>query len=293
MVSALAVGCPSANAKIFRMTCTPTDSVPYTVAYDSDAGVSYITGSRTGTTRKYHVLDVKDKSDVHVLYVATKAPNQTRTIYLAFDYSGMGDDVSVIRVVDGATDKKDKCAFIPNQIDPKAAPQQGPQSDQEQQQQESPAESALSEPSEKLLKIEEEKTKQAQEGESAPKNAEVADTIRQLPCEQVCQPVFPTQIGRPVMWGIPARGWGSREFSALANRINDCENLYLQARERNQARKGNQCGGLAGYVRRQFEQPRKDAEEREREAGLNTGLRKLVCGSRALEIIDTLMAGKY
>jgi hypothetical protein len=86
-------------------------------------------------------LDVKDKSDVHVLYVATKAPNQARTIYLAFDYSGVGDDVSAIRVIDGASDKKDKCAFIPNQIAAKAAPQQGPQSD-----------------------IEEEKTKQAKDG---------------------------------------------------------------------------------------------------------------------------------
>ena len=34
-------------------------SAPYTVAYDSDARVSYITGSRTGTTRNYLVLDVK------------------------------------------------------------------------------------------------------------------------------------------------------------------------------------------------------------------------------------------
>lgn len=121
----LAIGCPSANAEMFRMTCTPTDSVPYTVAYDSEAAVSYITGSRTGATREYPVFDVKDKSKVHVLYVATKALNQTRTIYLAFDYSGVGDDVSAIRVIDGTSDTKDKCAFIPNQIAAKAALQQG------------------------------------------------------------------------------------------------------------------------------------------------------------------------
>lgn len=107
------------------MTCTPTNSAPYTVAYNSDARVSYITGSRTGTTRNYYVLDVKDKSDAHILYVATKAPNQTRTVYLAFDYSGDDHDVSAIRVIDGASDKKDKCAFIPNQTAAKAAPQQG------------------------------------------------------------------------------------------------------------------------------------------------------------------------
>ena len=76
------------------------------------------------------------------------------------------------------------------------------------------------------------------------------------------------------MWGIPAQDWGSREFSALASRINDCENLYLQARERNQSRKGNQCGGLAGYVRRQFEQPRKDAEERDRQAQVTSELER-------------------
>ena len=151
--TAITISCPSANAKMFRMTCTPTASAPYTVAYDSDAGVSYIT-SQSGVTRKYHVLDVKDKSDVHVLYVATKAPNQTRMVYLAFDYSGDEDDVSAIRVIDRASDKRDKCAFI-------AAPQQGPQSDQEHQQ-ESPAESTPPVSSENQLKIEQEKTKQAQ-----------------------------------------------------------------------------------------------------------------------------------
>jgi hypothetical protein len=109
--TAITISCPSASAKMFRMTCTPTDSAPYTVAYDSDAGVSYIT-SQSGVTRKYHVLDVKDKSNLHVLYVATKAPNQTRKIYLAFDYSGDDRDVSAMRVIDRASDKKDKCAFI-------------------------------------------------------------------------------------------------------------------------------------------------------------------------------------
>lgn len=123
--TALAIGCPSANAEVFRMTCTPaSSSIPYTVAYDSDAGASYVTGSRSGTTRKYYVIDVKDKTNVHILYVATKAPGQTRTMYLAFDYSQKNDDVSAIRVINGASDNKDKCAFTPNQI-AKATPQQG------------------------------------------------------------------------------------------------------------------------------------------------------------------------
>jgi hypothetical protein len=133
--TALALGCPSANAKMFRMMCAPTASAPYTVTYDSDAGVSYITGSRTGATRKYRVLDVKDKSDVHVLYVATKSPNQSRTIYLAFDYSGDNKDVSAIRIINSRSDKEAKCSFSPNQTTAKAAPQQdgiNAQSDREQ-----------------------------------------------------------------------------------------------------------------------------------------------------------------
>lgn len=42
--------------------------------------------------------------------MATQAPGQTRTVYLAFDYSGINTDVSNIRVIDGASDKTDKCA---------------------------------------------------------------------------------------------------------------------------------------------------------------------------------------
>ena len=74
---ALAISYPSAHAEIFRMTCTPdSSSIPYTVTYDSGVGASYITGGRSGTTRKYNVLNIKNKTSVHVLYVATKAPNQ-------------------------------------------------------------------------------------------------------------------------------------------------------------------------------------------------------------------------
>lgn len=93
--------------------------------------------------------------------------------------------------------------------------------------------------------------------------AEVVDIVRQLPCEQVCQPVFPSQIGRPVMWGIPARSWGSQEYNALASRIDECRALHLQAGRRAES---NQCVGLADYIRRQFELPRKGAEENDRKA---------------------------
>src|ERR1700730_1095927 len=44
-----------------------------------------------------------------MLYVAVEARGQVRTIYLAFNYWGDGD--SGIRVIDSASDKRDKCAF--------------------------------------------------------------------------------------------------------------------------------------------------------------------------------------
>ena len=61
-------------------------------------------------TWTYTALDVTDRPSKHILYVArTKAPGQTRTVYLAFDYSGINTDVSDIRVIDGAHDNMDKC----------------------------------------------------------------------------------------------------------------------------------------------------------------------------------------
>jgi hypothetical protein len=75
-------------------------------------------------TRKYNVLEVKDNSDAHILYVATKAPGQTRTMYLAFDYSADGDDVSAMRTIEGVSDKKDKCVFIPSEVVAKVVPPQ-------------------------------------------------------------------------------------------------------------------------------------------------------------------------
>lgn len=92
------------------MTCYPEYSTSYTVTYNSEARQAAITGGRTGFVRMYHAFDVKDKPSKHILYVATKAPGQTRTLYLAFDYSGINTDVSNIRIIDGASDKTDKCA---------------------------------------------------------------------------------------------------------------------------------------------------------------------------------------
>src|ERR1700730_13946102 len=71
------------------------------------------TGSRTGFSRPYHAFDVTRIDNV--LYVAVKAPRQTRVLYLAFGYARNGDDSSSIRVVDPAarSDKRDKCTLIP------------------------------------------------------------------------------------------------------------------------------------------------------------------------------------
>jgi hypothetical protein len=108
---ALAIG--SAHAETFRMRCAPDGSVPYYVSYDSDTGKSYVTGSRTGFTRQYHAFDVKRIANI--LYVAVKAPRQTRVLYLAFGYAKTGDDSSTLRAVDpGRSDSRDKCAFLPN-----------------------------------------------------------------------------------------------------------------------------------------------------------------------------------
>jgi hypothetical protein len=104
----LAIG--SAHAETFRMRCAPDGSVPYYVSYDSDTGKAYVTGSRTGFTRQYHAFDMKRIANT--LYVAVKAPRQTRVLYLAFGYGKNGVDSSTLRAVDpGRSDSRDKCAL--------------------------------------------------------------------------------------------------------------------------------------------------------------------------------------
>ena len=107
--TALALISAPADAKIFSMTCYPVHSTPYKVTYNTEARQAAIIGGKTGFVRTYTAFDVTDKPSKHILYVATKAPGQTRTVYLAFDYSGINTDVSDIRVIDGAHDNMDKC----------------------------------------------------------------------------------------------------------------------------------------------------------------------------------------
>jgi hypothetical protein len=110
LFAALALISAPAHAEMFSMTCYPKNSTPYKVTFNSEARQATIIGGTTGFVRTYNAFDVTDKPSKHILYVATKAPGQTRTLYLAFDYSGINTDLSDIRVIDGASDKTDKCA---------------------------------------------------------------------------------------------------------------------------------------------------------------------------------------
>jgi len=51
---------------------------------------------------------------------------------------------------------------------------------------------------------------------------EVVEVARRLPCEQVSKKAWVSQFGRPIMWGIPGRMWGSRELTAIADRMDEC-----------------------------------------------------------------------
>jgi hypothetical protein len=99
------------DTRSYKMTCTPESThIPYDVTYKN--GAVFITGSVTGgtpITRRYNVIDFKDNGSV--LYIASNARGQTRTVYLTFNYLQDGDDVSALRVIDGNKDSRDKCVF--------------------------------------------------------------------------------------------------------------------------------------------------------------------------------------
>ena len=92
----------------FVMQCQPQNSTPYAVAYVN--GQAAIFGGKTGHETKYDVEEIKDNPGNHVMYVKIDRPDQNRTVFLAFDYSRRGTDVSAIRVMaPGGYDAKDKC----------------------------------------------------------------------------------------------------------------------------------------------------------------------------------------
>jgi len=96
------------------MTCRPVGGFPYYVAYDDDAKTINVTGSVNGkkpVVRPYPVFEVNNDQRKHVVYVAAKRGDQTRTLYSAFDYSRNGHDASATRVKSPNYDASDKCEF--------------------------------------------------------------------------------------------------------------------------------------------------------------------------------------
>ncbi len=106
---------PSQQASVMRptafvMQCSPTNSLPYTVGYGN--GKATVIGGKTSHLTPYNVEEIKDNPGSRVMYVKIDRPDQNRTLYLAFDYSRRGSDVSAIRVMaPGGYDAKDKCAM--------------------------------------------------------------------------------------------------------------------------------------------------------------------------------------
>jgi hypothetical protein len=93
---------------VFSMVCHPEQSQAYGVVYVN--GHAAVIGGKTGHKTEYDVEEVKDNPGNHVFYVKMDRPDQNRTLFLAFDYSKRGNDVSAIRVMaPGGYDAKDKC----------------------------------------------------------------------------------------------------------------------------------------------------------------------------------------
>jgi hypothetical protein len=89
------------------MQCYPQQSTPYSVVYVNGHGA--VIGGKTGRTTEYPVIDEHDDVGNHVFYVAMKRRDQVRTVYLAFDYSQRGEDVSALVTKATGQKAKDKC----------------------------------------------------------------------------------------------------------------------------------------------------------------------------------------
>jgi hypothetical protein len=104
----LAMECAPA-AGISRSDRVSTDGGLYGVVFkDGTSVVDVVSG--LGNVRSYPVIDRHDDQSRHTLYVAAKRVDQDRTLYFAFDYSRVTNDVSAIRVeAPGGYDARDKC----------------------------------------------------------------------------------------------------------------------------------------------------------------------------------------
>ena len=125
VIASVPLGISSAYAESITMTCYPTDSASsYNVTYYPECNYAEIVGNWADARSSLYSVLGKD-SKGNVIYIRTKAEGQTRTVYLAFGYSGAGDDVSSIRVVDKTInyDKRDKC-YIVLPVKPSQPPQE-------------------------------------------------------------------------------------------------------------------------------------------------------------------------
>lgn len=94
------------------MICSPASGSPYAVSLTMNDAKHIDVISNSGTARSYPIYDMNNNENNHVLYIAAKRPDQDRTLYFAFDYSGKGNDVSAIRVkAPNGYDARDKCAM--------------------------------------------------------------------------------------------------------------------------------------------------------------------------------------
>ena len=94
----------------FVMQCRPQQGVSYHVVYVN--GHAAVIGDRSGKPHEYPVVREHDDQSNHVFYVTMQAPDQARAIFVAFDYSQRGEDVSTLATqLPGRPKAKDKCAM--------------------------------------------------------------------------------------------------------------------------------------------------------------------------------------
>lgn len=105
---------PAAPDTIFRpavlnMQCYPQDGKPYMVAYTNGYAATF---AASGFKREYPVIKEHDDQGNHVFYVTMQRPDQARAVFLAFDYSQRGEDISTLATqMPGEPKARDKCSM--------------------------------------------------------------------------------------------------------------------------------------------------------------------------------------
>jgi hypothetical protein len=103
---------PRLDQNLFRpsvlaMQCIPQGGRQYLVAYTNGSAATF---AASGFKREYPVVKEHDDQSNHVFYVTLQRPDQARAVFLAFDYSQRGEDVSTLATqVPGEPKARDKC----------------------------------------------------------------------------------------------------------------------------------------------------------------------------------------